>query len=72
MITGKVAIIIAIVWLLIITSFLFCLAILGNSTEEDKLLNDKKQEDYLIALNEAQKLKHKERNRRNNEREKNN
>ena len=59
-------IVVMLIGLLIITSFLFCLAILGNSTEEDKLLNDKKQEDYLIALNEAQKLKHKERNRRKN------
>ena len=66
MIIGKVMIVVMLIGLLIITSFLFCLAILGNSTEEDKLLNDKKQEDYLIALNEAQKLKHKERNRRKN------
>ena len=51
-------IIVAIIGLLIITSFLFCLAIFGNCTEEDKLLNDKEQEDYLNAWNEARKLKH--------------
>lgn len=67
MITGKTIIIIAIIILLIITGLLFCLAIFGaNSTEEDKLLNDKEQEDYLNAWNEERKLKHKERNRRNN------
>lgn len=58
MIIGKVMIIVAIIGLLIITSFLFCLAIFGNGTEEDKLLNDKEQEDYLNAWNEARKLKH--------------
>ena len=51
---------------LLITNFLFCLAILGNSTEEDELLNDKEQEDYLIVCSEERKLKHKERNRRKN------
>ena len=66
MIIGKVMIIVALIGLLIITSFLFCLAIFGNSTEEYKLLNDKEQEDYLIVWSEARKLKHKERNRRNN------
>ena len=46
MIIGKTIIIIAIIILLIITGLLFCLAIFGaNSTEEDKLLNDKEQED---------------------------
>ena len=57
MIIEKVMIIVALIGLLIITSFLFCLAIFGNSTEEDELLNDKEQEDYLIAWNEAQKNK---------------
>lgn len=67
MIIGKVMIIVALIGLLIITSFLFCLAIFGaNSTEEDNLLNDKEQEDYLIVWSEERKLKHKERNRRNN------
>ena len=66
MIIGKVMIIVALIGLLIITSFLFYLAIFGNSTEEDELLNDKEQADYLIVWSEARKLKHKERNRRNN------
>lgn len=66
MIIGKIMIIVVFVVFLLITNFLFCLAIFGNSTEEDKLQNDKEQEEYLIALNEARKLKHKERNRRKN------
>lgn len=55
MIIGKAMIIIAIIILSTITSFLFCLSIFGNSAEEDKFLNDKEQEDYLNAWNEAQK-----------------
>ena len=58
MITGKTIIIIAIIILLIITGLLFCLAIFGaNGTDDDILLNDKEQEDYLSAWNEAQKNK---------------
>ena len=68
MIIGKVMIIVALIGLLIIASFLFCLAIFGaNGTDDDLLLNDKEQEDYLIVLSEARKLKHKEINRRKNE-----
>ena len=41
MIIGKVMIIVALIGLLIIASFLFCLAIFGaNSTDDDLLRND--------------------------------
>ena len=67
MIIGKVMIIVALIGLLIITSFLFCLAIFGaNSTDDDLLRNDKEQEDYLNAWNEAQKTKCDNKNRRKN------
>lgn len=66
MITGKTIIIIAIIILLIITSFLFCLAIFGANGTDDGLLNDKEQEDYLKAWNEAQKSKCDNKNRRKN------
>ena len=43
-------IIIALIGLLITASLLFCLAIFGaNGTDDDLLLNDKEQEDYLNA-----------------------
>ena len=67
MIIGKVMIIVALIGLLITASFLFCLAIFGtNSTDDDILLNDKEQEDYLSAWNEVQKSKCDNKNRRNN------
>ena len=66
MIIGKVMIVVMLIGLLIITSFLFCLAILGNSTDDDLLRNDKEQEDYLNAWNEAQKTKCDNKNRRKN------
>ena len=67
MIIGKVMIIVMLIGLLIITSFLFCLAIFGaNSTDDDLLRNDKEQEDYLNAWNEAQKTKCDNKNRRKN------
>ena len=67
MIIGKVMIIVALIGLLIIASFLFCLAIFGaNSTDDDLLRNDKEQEDYLNAWNEAQKTKCDNKNRRKN------
>lgn len=74
MITGKVAIIIAIiVWIILAPLFLlFCVAIFSVNSEENELFNDKEQEEYLKIWNEAQKLKLDKRNRRNNEREKNN
>ena len=60
-------IIVMLIGLLIITSFLFCLAIFGaNSTDDDLLRNDKEQEDYLNAWNEAQKTKCDNKNRRKN------
>ena len=67
MIIGKVMIIVALIGLLIIASFLFCLAIFGaNSTDDDLLRNDKEQEDYLNARKEIQKTKCDNRNRRKN------
>lgn len=66
MIIWKAMIIIAIIILSTTTSFLFCLSIFGNSAEEDKFLNDKEQEDYLNAWNEAQKIKCNNKNRRKN------
>ena len=60
-------IIVALIGLLIIASFLFCLAIFGaNSTDDDLLRNDKEQEDYLKAWNEVHKIKCNNKNRRKN------
>lgn len=69
---GKIVIIITITIIWILTYLLFCIALLSTNTKEDELLNEKEQEEYLKAWNEAQKLKLDKRNRRNNEREKSN
>lgn len=75
MIIEKAIVIIAVIVLIVIlyvASFLFCVAILGINTKEDELLNDKEQEEYLIAWNKVQKLKSNKRNRRKNETRKSN
>lgn len=75
MIIEKAIVSIAVIVLIVILyvgSFLLCVAILGVNSKEDELLNDKEQEEYLIAWNEVQKLKCDKKNRRKNGKRKSN